>query len=195
MDASPPHAPKASHSGAPLRSTTFSDVISLGAGRYRVQLGGSFGSAWLAVLCSELAARRISIDQARAHRGHDGTWLAQLQVVVLSGAPDAELVPYVELASAAMTRVPGPLSLDMHRVEQVPEHGGTLRLTIEGADSLGLLGSLLGSLATLMLFPVELRIETRRRRAFDTFWLAGVGGSVPSAQAHGALIRLLEGKA
>ncbi len=195
MDSPLPIPPKSTSEGAgeaaARSSTTFSEVVSLGLGRYRVQLGGSFRPAWVATLCSELAARRISIDEAHARRGSDGVWLAQLQVVALSGAPDVELVPYVELAEMPIARVPSSFAIDAHRLESVPERADALLLSIEAPDSLGLLGSLLASLAALLLFPVEMRIETRGGRAYDRLWLAGIGGSAPSAGAREALLRRL----
>ena len=56
-------------------------------------------------------------------------------------------------------------------------------LTLEAADSLGLLGALLGGLAELELFPLELHIETRAGRAYDSLWLAGAAGTPPAAAA------------
>ena len=58
-------------------------------------------------------------------------------------------------------------------------------------QALGLLGSLLGSLAELDLFPLELHIETRASRAYDSLWLAGPGGAPPSAGAALAAEQLL----
>jgi hypothetical protein len=64
-------------------------------------------------------------------------------------------------------------------------------LTLESEDSLGLLGGVLGALASCGLFPVEMHIETREGRAYDSLWLAGAGGARPSRTAFAEAQRLL----
>lgn len=66
-------------------------------------------------------------------------------------------------------------------------------LTLEAADSLGLLGSLLSALAQFELFPLELHIETRDGRAYDSLWLAAGGGVPPAPAARTAAHQLLSG--
>jgi hypothetical protein len=167
-------------------------VEPLGARQYRVALGGAFRFGWMAALCGGLAARKLSIERAHAQRGEGSSWRAELELYALPGAADAERVSYVELAQVAA-------ELEQHRPiisasDVVPSlhAGGTLALSLEAEDSLGLLGSLLGAFAGLMLFPVEMDIQTIRGRAHDRFWLAGVGVSAPSHQARAALERMLE---
>ena len=173
--------------------STWSEVTSLGDGAFRVRLGGAFRPAWMATLCTSLCERRISIDRVHATRARDWSWLAELHVVALAGAHDPMTVPYVALAEADVAHEPSPLKLDRYELIESGDHGGTLRLTLEAQDSLGLLGSLLSSLATFLLFPVELHIETRGGRAHDRLWLGGVGASGPSGRAEDALRRLLAG--
>jgi hypothetical protein len=172
---------------------TWSEVTPLGDGQFRVRLGGAFRPAWMATLCTSLSERRISIDRVHATRARDWSWLVELHVRALSGGHDPVTVPYVALADADMAHEPAPLRLDRYELIESGDHGGTLRLTLEAADSLGLLGSLLSSLATLLLFPVEMHIETRSGRAHDRLWLGGVGASSPSGKAEEALRRLLAG--
>jgi hypothetical protein len=145
----------------------------------------------MATLCTSLSERRISIDRVHATRARDWSWLAELHVVALAGAHDPMTLPYVVLAGAEVPHAASPLELDRYELVESGDHGGTLRLTIEAEDSLGLLGSLLTSLATLLLFPVEMHIETSAGRAHDRMWLGGVGTSGPSGRAEEALRRLL----
>ncbi len=112
-------------------------------------------------------------------------------MLALNGAHDPMTVPFVALADADVAHGPSPLKLDRYELIESGDHGGTLRLTLEAEDQLGLLGSLLSSLATLLLFPVEMHIETRSGRAHDRLWLGGVGASGPSGKAEEALRRLL----
>lgn len=169
----------------------WSEVTPLGDGAFRIRIGGAFRPAWMATLCTSLSERRISIDRVHATRARDWSWLAELHVLALAGAHDPMTLPYVALADADVAHVPCPLRLDRYELIESGDHGGTLRLTLEAEDSLGLLGSLLTSLATLLLFPIEMHIETRGGRAHDCLWLGGVGTSGPSGRAEEALRRLL----
>lgn len=177
--------------GVASDGATWSEVTPLGDGAFRVRLGGAFRPAWMATLCTSLSERRISIDRVHATRARDWSWLVELHVLALNGAHDPMTVPYVALADADMAHEPSPLQLDRYELIESGDHGGTLRLTLEAQDALGLLGSLLSSLATLLLFPVEMHIETRSGRAHDRMWLGGVGSSGPSGRAEEALRRLL----
>jgi hypothetical protein len=173
--------------------STWSEVTPLGAGAYRVRLGGAFRPAFMATLGMALSERLISIDRVHATRARDWSWLAELHVIALVGAHDPMTVPFVALADADIAHEVSPLMLDRYELIESGDHGGTLRLTLEAQDSLGLLGSLLSSLATFLLFPVELHIETRSGRAHDRLWLGGIGTSAPSRKAEEALRRLLAG--
>lgn len=167
------------------------EVTEIGHQTFRVRLGGSLRPAWLATLCVGLADRRLSIHQAHARRSSDGLWMAELTAIALAGAPDPNIIPYIDLASADVTHTPGSLKLDACTAIESRDHGGTLLLELEADDTLGLLGSILASLATLMLFPIEMHIETRAGRAYDALWLAGMGGNAPSSRAVDALQRML----
>ncbi|MET0286258.1 MAG: hypothetical protein ABW352_17395 [Polyangiales bacterium] len=159
-------------------SKAWSEVTQTGDTRYRIRLEGPFGPAWIASLCAELADRQISIDRAHALRTSNQTWIAELNVDALPGAEDPLDIPYVELAEAGAPDASDPLKLLSFQIEETSAHGGSLQLTVEANDSLGLLGSLLSQLAMLFLFPVEMHIETSEGRAHDVFWLCTVGSPV-----------------
>ena len=185
-----------SHSSSPRLSLpatqrAWSEVAQTGDAAFRIRLEGAFGPSWIASLCAELAGRRISIERAHALRTVNQTWIAELNVVTLQGAEDPLTIPYVELAEAGAPDARGPLTLRAYRIEETEAHGGTLQLTIEAEDRLGLLGSLLSQMAMLFLFPVEMHIETRGGRAHDEFWLASVGAASPSSRVRDSLDRLL----
>jgi hypothetical protein len=170
----------------------WSEVSSTGNASYRIRLEGAFGPSWIASLCAELAARRISIDRAHALRTLNQTWIAELNVIALPGAEDPQELPIIELADAGAPDARGPLTLCNYEIEETSAHGGTLRLTIEAEDGLGLLGALLSQLAMLFLFPVEMHIETREGRAYDSFWLGTVGATSPGPRIRDSLSRVLE---
>lgn len=169
----------------------WSEVTETGEGTYRIRLEGAFGPSWIASLCAELADRRISIDRAHAMRTLNQTWVAELNVIALDGADDPLGIPYVELAEAGAPDASDPLALASYAIEETSAHGGTLKLTVEGPDSLGLLGSLLSQLAMLFLFPIEMHIETRDGRAEDSFWLSAVGAASPGPRIRDSLDRVL----
>lgn len=169
----------------------WSEVTKTGDSAYRIRLEGPFGPSWIAGLCAELADRQISIDRAHAMRTLNQTWVAELNVIALPGAEDPLKIGYVELAEAGAPDASDPLRLDSYSVEETGAHGGALKLTIEAADSLGLLGSLLSQLAMLFLFPIEMHIETRNGRAYDSFWLGTVGATSPGPRIRDALERVL----
>lgn len=169
----------------------WSEATEIGHSTFRVRLGGTLRSAWMATLCTGLADRRVSIHQAHARRGPEGTWMAELTIIALPGAPEPRNIPYVDLVTVEIKRVPITLHLDECSVIESRDHGGSLLLKLEADDTLGLLGSLLASLATLMLFPIEMHIETRAGRAYDSLWLSGMAGRPPSPRATEALQRLV----
>ena len=169
----------------------WSEVTQTGLSSYRIRLEGSFGPAWIASLCAELADRQLSIDRAHAMRTPNQTWVAELNVVALAGAENPLAIAYVELAEAGAPNASDPLRLVRYTIEETPAHGGALRLEIEAEDSLGLLGSLLSQLAMLFLFPIEMHIETRGGYAYDSFWLGTVGATSPGPRIRDSLHRVL----
>jgi hypothetical protein len=174
------------------RGEAWSEASELAPGSFRVRLGGAFRGAWLAGLSSRLAERQLSIDHIHARRTGEALWIAELHLLTAEPTADPLDVDYsalAEQADAASAR-PG-FELDSYRLLESRDYGGTLMLTLEAADSLGLLGALLSALAQLGLFPDELHIETRGGRAYDSIWLSGAGGLPPSALARDAAEQLL----
>ena len=169
----------------------WSEATELLRSSYRVRMGGAFRGAWLASLSRGLAARELSIDHLHARRTGNRLWIAELHLIALPSARDPLHIDYSSLTTAGEVAPSGAFELDSYRLIESRDYGGTLMLTLEAADSLGLLGSLLGGLAQLNLFPNELHIETRGGRAYDSLWLAGAGGSCPSTTLHRAASDLL----
>ena len=84
-----------------------------------------------------------------------------------------------------------PLALRTYELIESTDHAGTLRLTFNAQDSVGLLGSLLLAFSSLSLLPVEMHIETRDKEACDCLWLATANAGKPSAKDKVALDALL----
>jgi UTP:GlnB (protein PII) uridylyltransferase len=161
-------------------------------GAFRVRLGGFFGPAWMANLCTAMADHRLSINRAHAMRARNGSWMAELTLLSLDGASDPHTLPYVALAEALDPGEVGALALDRFELVETTDHGGCLRLTFEAKDVLGLLGSLLAQLADLGMFPLEMHIDTREGRANDCLWLATQNGEVPAPEVRTELAQWLK---
>jgi hypothetical protein len=149
----------------------------------------------MAALCNQLARHRLSIDRAHARLAQRDAWIAELHLVSLPDAADPASLQYVELIESDDTAPTVALALDSYQLVESADHGGTLMLTLEAEDALGLLGALLESLARLGLFPIEVHIETRAGRAHDCLWLAAAGRTPPTREARDALQRVLAGAA
>jgi hypothetical protein len=176
---------------SPSTAPAWFEVTSLAQSTYRIRLGGTFGSAWLANLCRGLASERISIQRAHAMRAPNQAWSAELHVLTLAGAPHPETLPIVQLVAAEVQEL-NPLDLQRYELTASTAHGGTLHLVIEAEDTLGLLGSLLAQLAKLNLYPIEMHIETRDERAEDELWLFTPNAARPSLDQQQALARILD---
>lgn len=158
-----------------------------------LRLEGFFRPAWMAGLCAGLAERGVSIARVDA-TATDGWWRADLVLHVPEDLDPAQL-PYAELLEITPELSASGLRIDRYRMSESADHGGTLRLELDAHDSLGLLGRVLSFLAMLSLFPVSMRIETRDGRAFDRFWLSGVGRAAPTQQTRALLQRMLAASA
>ena len=170
----------------------WSEATGLDSERFRVRLGGPFLGAWLAHLCCRLAEQQISIDHDHARLGADRIWIAELHLLALSAAPDPLAIDYSALAEAPYMTTKPVFAIDSYRLLESRDYDGCLMLTLEAADSLGLLGSLLTRLALLGLVPVELHIETRAGRAYDSLWLCAAEGGSPTGDASEAVRQVLD---
>ena len=170
----------------------WSEVTELGPSSFRVRLGGPFRGAWLANLGCRLAEQQISIDYVHARLTSEYIWIAELHLVGLDQTADPLRVNYVALAAETEISTKPAFLIDSYRLLESRAYGGTLMLTLEAPDSLGLLGSLLTRFALLGLAPVELHIETKGGRAYDSLWLGVTGGGAPSDEARDAIAQVLD---
>lgn len=177
------------------RDEAWSEATLLGRDEFRVRLGGQFHGAWMARLSTRLAERSLSIDHIHARLTTDQVWIAELHLIRMAPGVEPLSLDYAALAQdedESQGPSSGSLTIDSYRLLDSRDYGGSLMLTLEAPDSLGLLGALLVQLAQLQLFPIELHIETRAGRAYDSLWLAGAGGAPPAIGARHAAIELLD---
>lgn len=157
-----------------------------------MRLGGPFRGAWLANLSCRLAEQQISIDHVHARLTADSIWIAELHLLGLGTSVDPLAIDYATFAEETDIRTEPVFVIDSYRLLESRDYGGSLMLTLEAPDSVGLLGSLLIRLALLGLVPVELHIETKAGRAYDSLWLCGAGGEPPTSDARDAVAQVLD---
>jgi len=174
------------------RGEAWSEATALAPASFRVRLGGPFRGAWLANLSCRLAEQQISIDHVHARLSTDSIWIAELHLLGLGTGRDPLAIDYATLAEETDIRTEPVFVTDSYRLLESRDYGGSLMLTLEAPDSVGLLGSLLIRLALLGLVPVELHIETKAGRAYDSLWLCAAGGGPPTRDARDAVAQLLD---
>jgi len=174
------------------RGENWSEVTELEPASFRVRLGGPFRGAWLASLSSRLAEQQISIDHAHARLTGERLWIAELHLLGLGSDRHPLAIDYAELAEDTDISTKPAFAIDSYRLLESRDYGGTLMLSLEAPDSLGLLGSLLTRLALLGLVPVEMHIETRAGRAYDSLWLSAAGGAPTTSDARDAVAQVLD---
>ncbi|HEY6555126.1 MAG TPA: hypothetical protein VI669_17345 [Vicinamibacteria bacterium] len=161
-------------------------------GTFRVTLDGSFPTGWAGSLSLGLAKANIGILSGVARKVGPRSWTAALLVRPQAHSADPRRVDYLALARRRQP-LGSAVPIDLESFAVVPdERTGALLLEVKGVDRIGFLGSLLDRLAGLALFPEDMTIETEAGLALDRFALKALGGHTPSAQAHQALVTLLE---
>jgi hypothetical protein len=161
-------------------------------GTFRVCLEGSFPTSWFGSLSLGLARADIAIVSGVARRTGPRRWTTAIVVRPQSGDARPQRVDYLGLAHQRHPLgTAAPIEILSFAIE-ADEKTGALLLEVKGPDRIGFLGSLLDRLAGLALFPEDMTIETEDDLALDRFALKAMGGHTPSAEAHQALVTLLE---
>ena len=167
-------------------------VVAIGDERYEVQLDGPLAPGWAGNLAAGLARVGVSIDRGHARGAGAGLWSARIEVVRTPCAADPRALGIAKLATTdSGAGFATSIELDHFALLPSLEHGGTLQLRLEAADTVGFLAALLRRLAYFALFPVEMRLETRSGRIADEFWLCAGGSRAPSPATADALRAVL----
>ena len=171
-----------------------STVTSWAGGMQAVKLSGELPPGWCANLTSALSRRNISIVRGFAKRIVDQRWIAEFQVQPAAesgtGLSDTD---YLTLAwSPPSPAPPADVALDSYYVDGSPEAGQYLFLEVHGLDRIGFLASLLDRLATQLLLPEQISLETWEGRALDCFHLKAAEGGPPRPETARALAAMLE---
>jgi hypothetical protein len=160
-----------------------------GLQRYQLGLHGRLEPGWAGRLSNGLAQRRVNIMRVEAARSVGWQWRSTIDLDFFSASVRPDAIDFVSLSQvpAATSPVPDTLLLDDYLLERSTRCEGSLYLEVSGPDRIGLLSSLLNTFSLYALFPAEMLVETQKKRVFDRFWLKGLGGTAPSAEATAAI--------
>jgi hypothetical protein len=179
------------HPEAAPRRTPLFDVRPIGDELYSLRLWGPLPSGWSGHLTLGLARAAIGIERGHARRS-EGSWEAEFHMRPArrnrETPTDPATIDYARLLARRAPVTPVAIELTDYRIHPLL---GTIALEVEGVDSMGFLGSLLGRLAFLSLFPEEMNIETKGTLVTDSFRLRSFAGRPPSPEAPRALERTL----
>jgi hypothetical protein len=159
---------------------------------YELHLHGRISHPhWLVFLLAGLAQSQVSVVAGRAQQtGLD--WDARLMVDFRGTSAEPDSLDYALMAESkppsSITTAP---KISRYNLARRPD--GSLQLHVQGPDQLGFLGRFLGRLALVMLFPVEIEINTMLGQINDSVVLRGIGGTAPDESARAALETLLRG--
>lgn len=131
---------------APIQ-TLVTDVVALGNERFEVRLDGPLAPGWAGNLAAGLARVGISIDRGHARGAGAGLWSSRIEVVRTPGAADPRALGIAGLATTdSGAGFSTPIELDHFALLPSLEHGGTLQLRLDAADTVGFLAAVLRSL-------------------------------------------------
>lgn len=146
---------------------------------------------WLVFLLSGLAASNVSVISGRATQTALD-WDARLVLDFRGALNEPSELDYSALAEKKpITPTTASPRLTRHSVSRRAD--GNLEVNVEGPDQIGFLGRFLGRLSLIMLFPIEIEINTVLGKIHDRVVLCSIGGTAPDESAKTSLERLLQG--
>jgi hypothetical protein len=163
------------------------------SGTSLLSLSGDLKPGWLGTLSSNLSSNKISILNGAAMKHSPLHWDSSFEVAIEPGSPVkfTEFNPLPALTETTERAAGSPLELTDYQIEYSTRHKGSIYTEISGADCIGFLYEVLRIFSFYSLFPTELDISTKGKKALDRFWLKGIGASVPEKDDISALNRRL----
>ena len=176
-----------------------------GHGHWAVHLEGRLPVDCVGALARGLADTGIDIVRGCARRVDRRRWEIDLEVAPRRPGLDPAAVDYVALAARRSNpHAATPIVVDVHEIVRDASQRG-LVVSVRGMDRVGFLASLLERFAGILLFPVEMFIETIQPEgdgviqlgsgaaiAVDTFVLRSLGDRTPPPDAEVMLSGLLQ---
>lgn len=163
----------------------------LGRRHYSLSARGHFQLGWQGRLAWKLADSGLNVLNGFSASDGFGFWRSEFEIERSVEARDPETLDLVALANAEPPAEVAHASLERAELTRVGAYQGCLRLSVSGADSIGFLAGLLSACARVGLYPLELRVRTRRGKLDDLAYLKGGDFEVPAADAEAELQRWL----
>ena len=172
--------------------TPQASIFPLPNGHTELKVQGRFTHPhWLAFLFSGLSLAGVSVVSGRAIQNQT-QWNAKC-VLDFSGSQTApESLDYVSLALQRPTSSGGAKSPVLSGFQIARRGDQSLEVWLQGPDQIGFLGRVLGRLSLIMLFPIEIEINTVAGQIRDTIVFRGIGGMAPNDDAQKSLEILLK---
>ena len=162
-------------------------VTRTAVGTHRIELWDTMPVGWLSNFTRAATRLNLDIVRGKARRNAERRWSAEFEI---RGADEDELerIDFLALTrEAGDTAAVSTLELQTLELSRSSERTNVLSLRIQARDRVGFLASLLAHLASFVLFPEEIRIDTHHNEARDALWLSTVGGMSPAPEIEGAL--------
>lgn len=165
-----------------------SDLRKSGAGRYVLTMEGKLEPGWVGRLCTCLGRQEINIVRGNAAKVSASEWSSLFDLAFPATMADPTAIDFVTLMREERSCHGGGAVVLYDAVQEPSDkHGGCLYVEVTGQDRVGFLSSILNIFSLFSLFPTEMVVETKDQGVFDRFWLKGMGGMAPSAEAAAAL--------
>ncbi len=171
--------------------TPQSSISRFPTGLHELKIKGEFSHPhWMAFLFAGLSAVQISVVSGRATRTGSG-WDARLMLDFARSETVPESLDAVALALQKPDKTDGAAPrISQFRIARRADE--SLEVWVDGPDQIGFLGRVLGRMSLVMLFPIEIEINTISSVIHDRFVFRGIGGVVPSDAAQKSLDSLLQ---
>ena len=157
---------------------------------HELQLSGRISHPhWMVCLLSGLSQSGVSVVSGRAQQTAL-EWDARLLLDFRTAKVQPHDLEYSALAERRPA-TPDMASPKLSRFELTRRVDGGLEVQVHGPDQIGFLGRFLGRLSLVMLFPVEIEINTVLGQIRDRVVLRGIGGNAPDEHARASLNTLL----
>lgn len=179
----PTHVPAPPFGLAPPAPPHTWTLVPMADGRHELKLWGKLPPRWLANLTAGLSGQGLSVQRGYANKLSPTVWQGTFELA--AGARVPQHLDFAAMAQESPAAV-GSARIRLDNVTVRP-HEQALYVEVCGEDTVGFLMTLLKLFAYYSLYPAEVSIDTPHGRVHDRFWLKGLAGIEPTAEAAAAI--------